>query len=328
MAAAVKRVTECLLAEQFTDGNALGAWSRAYPAYLQYVFGDRIPCDVSVRDSITCSSWIARALAVVMQNGDDDLARAIRPRITAYVDYLLRHQDRDSGGFGLSAKPTSRGVGGVAVDLRHTAWAMLSLARLDPRQPEVAEPLRRASSFVQERLESATAERTITVAVLHCLLSSPETGPLVIPVENARRAALKRLESRIVEAFDPVYGSWDTAYDLPRLAAIDNAFFVLYAMRIRDCVDAECADTLRASFDKLMQIGSHGTMPFELGGMPDVGATTMLAFLLSRNADELSVRQRDIDRIVSCAVEGAVSSADLGYPWHVAQLLRIALGDM
>ena len=328
-AAAVATVVELLLADQYTDGDALGAWSRAYPGYLHHVFGGEIPVDVSLRESITCSSWIARGLyALTVTARPNDLALAIQQRIDSFILYLLKHQDEATGGFGIRGRPTSRGGGHVSVDFRHTSWAMLSLIRFGGQNATIDERLGRAAAFIRSNTQMLLNERAITYAVLHQLLSTDVLGHLVFPQEKTRHAMLKTIEANLVKAFDSRYGSWDTDKDPPARSAIDNALFVLHSVPIANCLDSECAEVMRSSYEKLMQYMQGAALPFDLDGGPNVGATAMFAFLLTENRRELGVMESDIDRLTARVVrEVTTSSAPLGYPWHLAQFLRIAGGE-
>lgn len=328
-AAAVGVIIEILCADQYTDGDALGAWSRAYPSYLHHVFGSDIPSDVSVRESITCSSAIARGLwAIAARAGRNAFTEAAQARIDAFVRYLLLHQHESTGGFGIRGKPTSRGGGHVSVDFRHTAWAMLSLTRFAAPGGGVGERLARAAGSIRGELRALQGERSITYAVLHLLLSTDVVGPLVLPLESERRALLKTIEAHLVASFDSRYGSWDTDRDPPVRSVIDNALFVLQCVDISRCIDSECAGVLRSSYEKLLNYMRGEGLPFDLGGFPNTGATAEFAFLLAHNRRELDVATTDIRRLGErVARDVTTAGADLGYPWHLAQFLRLAAGE-
>lgn len=327
---AVARIVETLLADQYTDGEALGAWSKAYPGYLHRVFANDIPADVSVRESITCSSLIARGLfALTGMSPHHELSEAIQIRLDSFVGYLLRHQDERTGGFGIRGKPRTRGGGEVAVDFRHTAWAMLSLLRFGSTSSDIATRLSRAAAFLQTELKQlGEGERAITYAVLHRLLTTEVVGPLVLPIDTKRRATIKKLEAQLVASYDARFGSWDTDRDPPNEAAIDNALFVLQSVEIASCIDPECAEVFRSSYEKLMRYMKGPALPFELGGRPDIGTTAAFVFLLARNQRQLGVSQSDINRVAEYVInQAARPGASLGYPWHVSEFLRLAAGD-
>jgi hypothetical protein len=324
--AAVGRTLQILFEDQYSDADAAGAWSRHYPAYLRSVYGDRIPSDVSIRDSITCSVWIALALRHFADFAKHEhLERAIANRLAAFNSYLSRHFNPDVGAFGLTSKPSSAGTSEVVGDLRHTAWAVEWLATAGPNDADAQDRLRRSATWVHSQIDHlrTTDDRAVTHAVLHRLLLSNPSGSLVLPSERARKAAVKRLESRIVESYDWVAASWDMSLD-PPAAATRNALFVLYCMPQASCVDSECKAVLADALSKMRRF--VGGLPLVDTSHPDPGATCTLAYLLERDGAEVSIPSRDVVHAIRSAVQLVVTSSQemLGHPWQLASLLLLA----
>jgi hypothetical protein len=281
-----------LFEDQFTDGDASGAWSKTYPEYLRFIYGKSLPGDLAVRDTISYSAWIGNSLHNFQKLfPEHELALAIAVRLSALRDYLHRHFDNASGAFGLRARPTSRGTTRVSPDLRHTAWAMLTLSRIGVDDQATATMLTRGAEFLRKELSEINFpnERAITFAVLHLLLSSEVVSQLVFPTDRSRNATLKRLESKLVEDFDHRFFTWDTRFDPPEQAAIDNALFVLYCVPPSACLDSDCSNVLSQASRYLTQTAlvyaepDSAGLPFCMGDRPNIGTTALFLWLLLRD---------------------------------------------
>src|SRR5689334_15701594 len=101
-------VLTSILSDQYTEDAITGAWSMRYPDYLHFVYGDSLPRDVALRDTISYSAWIGLALERFRVWSPEPLSMCISSRLCALTHYLIHHQDPVTGGFGLDSKPTSR----------------------------------------------------------------------------------------------------------------------------------------------------------------------------------------------------------------------------
>jgi hypothetical protein len=324
-----------LLKDQFTEGDATGAWSRRYPDYLKFLYGQHeIPGDISVRDTISYSAWIANALQYYARAAlDQKKARLIFTKLYLLRDYLRRHYHKEVGGFGLATRPKSRGPVGIEVDLRHTCWAMLTLWQFESGDALTDEMLRRAGAHVRSQLQrlDQARERAITYAVLHRLLTAKGLSEIVLLSETSRRAVLKRIESILVERFDRVHGSWDLEFDPVERCGIDNALFFLYTVTPESCIDPDCTQTLKLAATHLLEANlitlddRTSAIPFYEGGEPDIGATVLLLYILKRNQVVFSESDDILHQLAGFIKneENHSKYAEFAYPWHLAAALYL-----
>ncbi len=328
---------KAILEDQFTDGNAAGAWSRQYSGYIRFFYDGSLPIDVAVRDTISYSAWIATSLCNCRRHfSESDLTSAVAPRLTAFRDYLHRHFDKESGGFGLVGPARTRGPGHIQADLRHTAWAMLALRNLEANDQHSMEMLTRGAEYVRRALSAgkATNERAITAAAVHKLLSTEELKNLVCPSERTRHADLKRIEAKLVEDFDKEFVTWDSRFDRPDRASIDNALYVLYCIPANGCVDAQCSKILLQTLHHLIEnalvdtgSGSAG-LPFARGREPNVGTTAFVLSLLLRDRASIKPSRKLLGRLTRFlnTPETQTPAVEVGFPWQRAAILDLAAG--
>jgi hypothetical protein len=326
---------EQILQDQFTTGDAAGAWSKRYPSYLNFIYGeDGIPSDVCVRDTISYSGWIASALKHYASTSlAREQAQAIDQRMRFLRDYLVRHYEKDVGGFGLTARPRSRKPTGVEVDLRHTCWAMLTLWELGSSDHYTDHMLRHSGSYVFSQLEALDPrkERAITYAVLHKLIATDNLSHVVMLGEKSRRTALRRIENILVEKLDNIAGNWDSEFDPLERAGIDNTLIVLYAVPAGSCIDPDCVQavtlaTTRLCESKLVMLPSGMlAAPFYEGGEPDIGASLLLLYILNRDQHalpDLNEHKSSLVHFVK-SPESRERYVKFAYPWYLAASLYL-----
>ncbi len=325
-----------ILSDQYTRGDAAGAWSKEYPKYIDFIYGQtRIPDDISVRDSITFSSWISSALAMYVKSADDkDLTNAILPRLLYFHQYLKRHYNSQVGGFGLTTRPTSRGSTNINVDLRHTLWAVLSLWNFELLDSHDESIIIESCSFIRKEMENIIIkkERAITFAVLHKIITTNDLSRLIYPSEVKRYQMQKRIESVLVEKYDPIYSSWDLDSDPMDSARIDNILFVLSSINVSSCVDDELMDILDKSIDALYEKGlievdkEKLALPFYDNGNPNLGATLQFLWILLKNMDCLDISKKKIEKLLNFVVdpESRRRDQELVFTWHLASSLLLA----
>lgn len=324
--------SELILNDQFASGDAAGAWSKKYPAYLEFIYGNKLPGDICVRDTISYSTWIALALKHYLNTDlPSDQAHRVTEKLRFLQDYLFRHYK--NGGFGLTSRPKSGTPVDIDFDLRHTCWAMIALWELganDPRSEKMLQESGRRVLSEMEKLEPRT-ERAITYAVLHRLFSTDGLSQSLIMAEQPRRQELKRIEGVLVEKFDPISGTWDSEYDPLRRATIDNTFIVLYAMPAKSCVDDDCAEILRKAVkricsSKLLTLKpGKSAVPFHEGGEPDIGASLLLLYVLTRDRDKLAALQDYSPSLMHFVTdpESRNSPGHFACPWYLASALHL-----
>lgn len=325
-----------VLGDQFTEGDAAGAWSRRYPEYLEFYYGDKvIPGDVSIRDSITFSAWVAEALVQYRSVfPTENFAKAISPRLGLLKDYLRRHYDPKIGGFGLATRVKSRGPANIDVDLRHTAWALITLWKLGQLDLEIDEMIRKACAYISKELVTLnfTNERCWTYATLHKLLTTNGLYDLIMPIEVARHSILKRIESSIVEKFDRVNQSWELDSDNSSRAKIDNVLFICTTMPIKSVLDKDCANILQIAItnilkNHLMPVDKKkSAIPFCEDGKPDIGASLQILLIIFENRDFVKIQKTTQNKLLNFVVDPLSRNENLqfAYPWHLVSALRLA----
>jgi hypothetical protein len=324
--------TELILNDQFAVGDAAGAWSEKYPEYLEFVYGNRLPGDIGVRDTISYSTWIALALKrYVNTDLRPNEVLLINGRLRLLQEYLIRHYK--NGGFGLTSRPKSVNPVDIDFDLRHTCWAMIALWELGVSDARVEKMLQRAGRRVLSEMDKLKPrkERAITYAVLHRLFSTDVLSHSLTLTERSRRQKLKRIESVLIDKFDPRSGTWDCEHDPLRRATIDNAFIVLYAMPAKHCVDSDCVETLKEAItglctSKLLKLKSgKSALPFHERGEADIGASLLLLYILTRDGDELGTLQHYRKGLLKFVTdpESRKSPGHFACPWYVASALHL-----
>lgn len=327
---------QVVLADQYTEGYAAGAWSKRYPEYLKLVYDtEDIPEDISIHDSITISAWIGTALRrYSLAFPDENLTKAVLPRLDLLKSYLIRHYNSEIGGFGLSTGARLRGPVGINVDLRHTAWAVLTLWDLGFSDPETRKMLHKAGNYITDKLDtlSSTNEYAFTYAVLHRLLSTDDVSGVLALSRTSRRAKLKRIESILVEKFDPLHESWDLESEpVKEGEIIDNTIDILQSMKISSCIDQECQNIMKRAvlslIKKLLELNQQKmALPFYDKDEPDIGATIQFLSIIIENQDVLEVKNEIIKRMSNFVVDPSFRKGKLkySYPWHLASVFHVA----
>ena len=327
-----------VLADQYTEGSAAGAWGKRYPEYIEWLFDgkENIPSDVSWHESITISAHIAEALTqFISKCPDDNLTKAILPRLNILRDYLKRHYNSEFKGFGLATGGKYKGPPGISVDNRHTVWAIIALWYLGIKDGETNEILHNAAEFIANKLNPFTLDEkyTLTYAAFHKLLSMKGLSSVVMPSEKLRRSALKRIEGAIIDKYVPQYGSWDPddLLDDPKIH-ITNALCVLEPIQISLCIDKECSEVLQKALvhmcEKNLITLDKKTMalPFYIGGDPDIGVTIELLWCLIKNRDVFKPKKGVIKKMVNFIADPSNQKENLvfAYSWNLSSALLLA----
>jgi len=323
--------SEIILNDQFTTGDARGAWSKKYPAYLDFVYGSTLPSDIGIRDTISYSAWIAIALRHYLTIlADKEQANRLTKKLVLLQDYLRRHY-QEGGGFGLTKRPKSRTPSGIDVDLRHTCWAMITLWELGAHDPVTNRMLQESGRYVLLEMDKLNRkpERAITYAVLHRLLSTERLCQTVIASDEVRSRELKNIEGIVIDKLDRITGTWDLEHDPLRRATIDNALIVLYAMPVNSCLDSDCSKALSLAIAricvKLIEtgVGAFG-LPFYEGGDADIGASLLLLYILKRDQTTLSELKEYVEPLRNFVTNPANrDELKLFVPWYLASAFHL-----
>lgn len=323
---------EVILNDQFTTGDARGAWSKKYPRYLDFVYGGTLPSDIGIRDTISYSAWIAIALRHYLTIlADNEKANRISKKLVLLQDYLRRHY-QESGGFGLTKRPKSRTPSGIDVDLRHTCWAMITLWELGTHDQVTNRMLQESGRYVLSEMDKLNRkpERAITYAVLHRLLSTERLCQTVIASDEVRSRELKNIEGIVIDKLDRITGTWDFEHDPLRRATIDNALIVLYAMPANSCIDSDCSKALSLAIARICElklietgVGAFG-LPFYEGGEADIGASLLLLYILKRDQKTLRELKGYVEPLRNFVSNPANrDELKLFAPWYLAAAFHL-----
>jgi hypothetical protein len=324
-----------ILVDQFSDGDAAGAWSKRYESYMHFVYGEdeKIPTDMAIRDSISYSGLIAEALIAYRRTHPNQaVSKLIFSRLQLLESYLHRHFNPKQNGFGL-ARLNARNERNIVVDLRHTIWAVLTLNLLGRLDSKTNEALRKAGAYLNNEITllGSGEQRAITFAVFHKMLSTPGASNVLLIPETSRVGLLRRIEEFLIEKFDESFGSWDLDKDPPESSGVDNALFVLSTVKLNTCKDERCVNMFRIAVERLCKISvvdvdeDKAALPFVDGGKPDIGATINLLWILWRDRTILGENKILIKRLLNFVLDpvNRENPGQFAYPWHLASCLLL-----
>ncbi|MEM3170744.1 MAG: hypothetical protein QW838_08245 [Candidatus Nitrosotenuis sp.] len=281
-----------ILSDRLDEPDVHGAWGKSNVHFLRFVYGEEeIPNDISSKDSITITSRIICALA----GFNSLLPKAEQEKITPYIEgarlYLLSRHDHRSGGFGLKVKTLTR-ESRIAPDLRHTVYAIIALTTLHQNPEEVIKGIK----YVSEELTKIDlfSERAITLSSLHFLLTSSLTKELVSEIILDSEKWKMRIETELINKFDPVFASWDLYTDNKDRAKrmrIANALFVLLNLDEQNISSENLKSICTLAVRQLLSKDTHALdnqnkqrgLRFFEGGNPDIGVTLQFLDLILKN---------------------------------------------
>jgi hypothetical protein len=326
----VQYVLKQILEDQFRDKDTAGAWGKRYVNYLRFTFDDEIPNDVSKKDSITYTAEAACPLVAfkkLLTEQNQELNRCLEDA----KGYLLSRQDKRSGGFGLLIK-TSRGDKRVAVDTRHTAYAIIALASLSGNYEAVSKGIK----YLHEELPRINLydERAFTLSVLHHFLSSNILRNKVSEIFSGteKQTWSARIETELVIKFDKILFSWDMDKDPPAKARIDDALSVLLKLEesnihsedLRSICKTAVVNMLKKDLIALNK--EEAGIPFIDNGRPDIGTTLQFLELVLVNKNLYNVEQQTINRMVNFVLRKFNDDqyTQFSYPWQLASALALS----
>jgi len=334
----VRWVIDEIIREQFgaNDGEASGAWSRSYAAYLEFYFGSDTPGDVSAKHSISFSSWVVRPVLTFSKTLEEKSASRslLHDAVSKHLNYLVKHQDPITGGYGLQNKvPNSTNDKGITIDIRHTVWAMLSLYDLNEMTKNVPpQALLDAGTFIGTHLEKIQlkGQRTFTLSGIHQLLT---TKVVSIPFDY-EYLRIEKIQAKVEEAllldFDSSYATWDLEDRVdPERIKIVSALLNLESMSIDGIKLHGLRNAVDVSIDRLCGYlirhddGSVG-LPFVEGDTADIGVSIQLFSILSKNKC-LAVKHQETIKSLALFIfrpQTWTNEHRHGYAWQLAQLFN------
>lgn len=319
-----------IFADRLEDSDAFGAWGKSYIRFLRFVCGeDEIPKDISTKDSITFTSTIVLALGMFNELYIEEGRQEIADYLDDARKYILSRQDIHSGGFGLKVK-TSRRDSRIAIDLRHTAYAIISLSSLHKNSEEVIKGIKNVSSQLSKI--DLYSERAITLSVLQLLFSSNHTANQVAEIIPDALKWKARFETELVNKFDLELLSWDMDKDLPDRSRIDNALFVMLNLDEQnidsDRLKAICKSSVARilSNDIIMIEEKECGVRFVDGGNPDIGTTLEFLELVLKNPNLYKVDKKIIRKMITFVTNNFENEnfTQFTYGWQLASALVIS----
>ncbi len=324
---------EKILKDQWTEKNtdALGAWSIRYPEYLRFYYHPKpLPHDIAIKDTITFSAWIVRSLLIFLNFTDDiKLKKAILPRIFYHKDYLLRHFDKRTGGFGLT-RMTTDGTKSYAVDIRHTAWALLSLIDINKIDNSIDnEIFIKTGIYISNSLYNLELknERALTLAVIHQVLTNSRAKVLVVFNDLEAIQLQKKIENAIISKFNRYYSSWDLEIEDKNRIKIINALFILMSLDVNSIVEKDLVIIINESLEYLISYliklnNNKLALPFFEGDDPDFGSTIQLFSILTKNNILSEKYAKTIQGLANYIfdIETLKYNFKYAFPFHISQI--------
>lgn len=323
-----------ILEDQFSEGDAKGAWSIRYKDYLLYYYGsDTFPPDISIKDTITFSAWIARPLLKYCRmHATEAIGKALLPRLFSHKEYLFRRYNDKIGGFGLPSQIKLLGKYDIAVDLRHTVWAMLTLIDYDDNDPRLQSMLRKTGAYLSQQLSmiSPNAERALTYSALHSLITHKTAATFLCLNEAQLAAYQKQIESVLCEKFNPLYRSWDLEVEEISRIRIINSLLILQSIHLGSIRDRDLLQIVNNSIDGLLDSliridRDRMALPLVEKTTPDIGASIQLLKIL-KQSDNLFKRDSQIVKMLLNYILDPLNRMiynKFAYPWHLSALLEL-----
>lgn len=333
--ALVEHSLKCVLIDQFDSGTEMGAWSRRYNQYIHFLFGETLPGDISTKDTITFSALVTEDLlrfsTIPFQNPIPSL---IQNRLDNYVAYLLRHHDKETGGFGRLGHLRSRDGAIIEVDLRHTLWALISLWTICREDPMAEGIFRESSRYLNHAINALNPakDRAYTYAALHRFLTTDGLSGAVTLSSSRRQQLLKTTEAALVARYSQRLNTWDADRDPVDRTAIDNALYTLTAVRWQCCRDIDLRKILERTVQQLLskstiplQNGKQLALPFHPLGKPDLGSTVRFSRLLTENERYREIAGKSMTRLLAFVNDPGnyLQEPEFSYSWHLSAALAM-----
>ncbi|MGE5342166.1 MAG: toll/interleukin-1 receptor domain-containing protein [Candidatus Omnitrophota bacterium] len=325
---------ERIFQDQYDEGNARGAWSRMYPGYLNVLFQED---PSNGKETITFSTWIADALMTYWARCENkEIKDEIWKKIHRFRDYLIRHYEDQISGFGLSGPTDSVGQSTIIFDLRHTAWAVMALTRIDIEDNETSRIIRNASGKLWEQISTMNpAEQfPVTNAALHRFLSEKSLPYRLDISPHKIRNEMKRIEAELINKFNSRHYCWGWLNDdKVTKTCIDNALTIIHILDYYSIIDVELRDQLEKAATHLLDNvlihldGNKAGLPFMKGSRvaaPDLGTTVFFVYILidklrlDRNNDKI----RKLINFIN-SLEARLKYANYSYPWYLAPIFHL-----
>lgn len=328
---------EKVLQDQWTeeDTDAVGSWSIRYPEYLSFFYHPKpLPNDISFKDTISFSAWIVRPLlSFIKYNKDVKLKNAILPRIYHYKEYLINHFDKKKGGFGLTRYSSDR-VKKLALDIRHSAWALLTLVDLKDVDYSINEELfTRTGKYLLNEFQDIDEpeERASTYAVMHQIITNEKTKILVSLNEHECIRIQKSIELALINKYDKYYSSWDLEIKDKNRIKIIMAVFILMSMDIDKIVEDELSELVLEAIDTVISYmirldNDKMALPFVEGGNADIGITIQFFSILTKNKSLSEKYKKIINCLANYIFDSKTINTDFqfAYPFHISQIFYYA----
>lgn len=313
--------------DQYDEGDSRGAWSKMYPGYLQALFAED---KLEGKDTITFSTWISDAL-IEHRNRckNDEIKKEIQERINRFHDYLVRHYDPQENRFGLTVT-TSTGERKVIFDIRHTAWAIMALSKIDKKNDRIEEIIRNSCAKLGKEIQGMNpAEQwPVTNAALHRILSEKFTANRIFASPEKVRRQRKILEAELINKFNDPHYCWGWFDDNAAKASIDNSLMIMRTLDYDSIIDADLKAQLGKVATHLLEEviinleGEKSALPFMKGDKPDLGATVLFLYILKNNLkfDMDNEALRKLMNFINDPV-CRMNYADPSFTWYLSSIL-------
>lgn len=334
--AAADFVLRTVLLDQFTapEGRE-GAWSRQYDRYLKIYWGrEPVRQDVSQGASLTFTGMVVERLAKYSRIAPPEARPFVDTALDRVERFILGSQHPSEGGFGRrSSQLPTRGQPKLALDLRHTCWAVRSLLSIDAERfrPVIGAALEWLAWHAQRRAEH---DRWCwTTAPLTALLSDERALAHSVWSRDRNKIA-PAAEEDLARDFSARHGAWVNGESGERRwIATDNALYVLYTLSNTHLGSDKLRDQTKFAIQQLAAKlrnadGASAGLPL-FTDSPEAGPTAQLLEILSLGRYDIdgSVQPETRDSL-SRFVSGTLSASrtmPVTFSWHLSSALGLDL---
>jgi TIR domain len=328
-------VLRTILLDQFSSPEErIGAWSRQYDRYLAIYYGeDKVRSGVSLGVSLTLTGMIIERLRKILSSLPTSTVVFVQDSLRRAEGFVLRSRSPQEGGFGrLSSDLLVRGTHRLALDLRHTCWAIRSLLAID--RDRHFEEINQALGWLIPRIQNRSESDRLcwTSAPLLALMDDTrlaEAKQWLAACEVLREGVQRDLE----DSFDAELGSWVKGEKDPNLVRIDNALYVMYCLMNCRGLSANMKLQWEISVRRLVaglwfsdiRGGARG-LPLFHQDQPDVGPTAQLLEILT-NADivetsSLKKVSKELSNFIVSRFAERLTMHET-FPWHLCAALTV-----
>ncbi len=317
-----------VFSDQHQAGVIKGAWSKKYPAFLKALFIDDDPTELS---TITFSSWIINSFISYLTQCNPRTKNDINNRLDQCNNYFLKCADEKNGGIG-TIIINSAGKKEIHFDIRHTAWALISLNAVSPNDDRINSLLSSTCHRLSKWLNTTdyNKELPVNLAALHRLLSISDFANRIFGSTENARGQLKRFELELINKFNKRNHCWGWFNDEAPKTSLNNALSIMYAIDYESIIEIDLVKQFDAVAHHLVhdvlihRDDKKAGLPFKKTcKKPDLGTTLHFLYILKSIKYSLPPQVRQsIESFINDPVSRE-KFADYSFSWHLASVFHL-----